>query len=402
MSPARWAARSRACSSAVLASLLLLGGCATGAAPSPSHQQRVAAVRALEQRLLDRRARAVRDHDLRGFLGTVDRSDRALVRRQRRLFANLEQLPLARFRYRLLPGQWPRLVMQLRGYDARPVQAPVGLELRRVHGRLVVTGDRPGPEPRPWDLTRIRVERAPGVLGVFDRAMWPYAREVVAAVAAGRREVSAAVPFSWDDHVVVYCFADRRVLDAFHDVPGGGRITHLGAMTFPVYAAPGGDRLAAMRFTVLPSSVRAGQPFLGRIIRHELTHVAVGDRDDGDPVWVSEGIAEYVGARPVPPAQRRIPRVAVERARGGARAMPASRDFNGADQDWHYALAWMACDYIATSRGESTLWRLMTALHAGGKGTPDARQDAVLRRVLGYDSHELARRAAARILSIYG
>jgi hypothetical protein len=48
------------------------------------------------------------------------------------------------------------------------------------------------------------------------------------------------------------------------------------------------------------------------------------------------------------------------------------------------------------------MWQLMTALHAHGKGTPDSRQDAVLRRVLGYDSHALARRAAARILSIYG
>lgn len=388
---------------ALLLSAALLVSCSTTPHSSPAPHQRERELRHAEQHVLDRRARAVRSHDLTLFLHTLDRSDHRLVRQQRRWFANVAQLPLERFRYRLTAdGRHVRSVMQLRGFDAWPVRRTVPIRLGRVDGRMAVLAARPGPHPRPWDLTRIHVARAPGVLGIFDRTMWPHAREVLAAVAAGRRQVSASVPFSWNDHVVVYCVADQRVLDAFDDVPGGGSITHLGAMTFPVYTGNGGGRLAAMRFTVLPSSVRAGQPFLGRIIRHELTHVAVGNRDDGDPVWVSEGIAEYVGARAIAPDQRRIPRVAVERARDGVSAMPASRDFNGPDQEWNYALAWMACDYIAAHQGEARMWQLMTALHAHGKGTPDSRQDAVLRRVLGYDSHELARRAAARILSIYG
>jgi hypothetical protein len=62
----------------------------------------------------------------------------------------------------------------------------------------------------------------------------------------------------------------------------------------------------------------------------------------------------------------------------------------------------MACDYIATTQGETRLWELMDALHDGGAGTTDADQDAVLVRVIGLDSHQLARRAAARILRIYG
>ena len=385
----------------LLSTALVLASCSDDTHPAPdAHQQAVALHRA-EQHLLDRRARAVRRDDLRQFLRTLDRGDHRLVRKQRRWFANLTQLPLRRFRYQV-HGRQVRSVMQLRGFDSAPVRRRAELVLDRVHGRMVVVRARPGPHPLPWDLTRIRVGRAPGVLGIFDAAMWPHHREVLAAVAAGRRQVTASVPFSWADHVVVYCVADQRVLGAFGDVPGGGSITHLGAMTFPVYARPDGGRVAAMRFTVLPSSVRAGQPFLGRIVRHELTHVAVGNRDDGDPVWVSEGIAEYVGARPIAPDQRRIPRVAVTRARRGVSSMPASKDFNGADQEWNYALAWMACDYIASHQGEARLWQLMTALHAHGTGTPDSRQNPVLRRVLGYDSHTLAERAAARILSIYG
>ncbi|HET8560954.1 MAG TPA: hypothetical protein VFL69_10580 [Marmoricola sp.] len=388
---------------ALLLAAALLSSCSSSAAPAPTSHRRLADLRTSEQQLLDERTRAVRIHDEQLFLRGVDRGDHRLVREQRRLFDNLARLPLERFRYRLAPhADRVVLTMQLAGYDAVPVRQPLSVRFGRVQGRLRIVDAGPGPWPRPWDLTRIHVQRAPGVLGIFDRGMWPDAREIVDAVEKGRRQVTAAVPFSWDDRVVVYSFTGRRVLNAFEDVPGGGSITHLGAMTFPVYSSPYGGRLAAMRFTVLPSSVHAGQPFLGRIIRHELTHVAVGNHDDGDPVWVSEGIAEYVGARPVPPAQRRIPRVAVQRAAAGVSSMPASRTFNGADQEWNYALAWMACDYIAASQGESTLWRLMTALHANGKGTPDDRQDPVLRRVLGYDSHELARRAAARITAIYG
>jgi hypothetical protein len=109
-----------------------------------------------------------------------------------------------------------------------------------------------------------------------------------------------------------------------------------------------------------------------------------------------------MGAREIPQDERRIATVAVGRARAGVDALPASRGFNGDDQAWHYALSWMACDYIATSQGESRLWELMDALHDGGAGTTDAHQDLVLQQVLGLDSHQLAKRAAARILRIYG
>jgi hypothetical protein len=220
-------------------------------------------------------------------------------------------------------------------------------------------------------------------------------------VRAGVEDIEAALPFSWDGRVVVYVFARKAVLDSFEGVPGGN-ITHLGAMTFPMYAVLGQPEVAGIRFTLLPSSVKAGEPFLGRIIRHELTHVAVGDRDDGAPVWFAEGLAEYMGARPIEEDERRIATVAVDRARDGVGEMPASAGFNGRDQAWNYALAWMACDYIAATQGESKLWQLMDAFHAGGAGTSDEDQDLVLQRVLGFGSDQLARRAERRIIKIYG
>ena len=152
----------------------------------------------------------------------------------------------------------------------------------------------------------------------------------------------------------------------------------------------------------MPSSVRAGQPFLGRITRHELTHVSIGPRDDGAPTWVSEGIAEYLGAVELPQDKRIIATEALARAQEDVPGMPASRGFNDDDQEWHYALSWMAVDYIAATYGEGRMWELMDAMHNGGSGTPDTDQDRVLDQVLGYGSFELAQRAAARIRHIYG
>jgi hypothetical protein len=153
---------------------------------------------------------------------------------------------------------------------------------------------------------------------------------------------------------------------------------------------------------VMPSSVKAGQPFLGRITRHELSHVAIGIRDDGAPAWVSEGIAEYLGAREIPQRERIIPTSALSRAQGHDPGMPASESFNNTDQEWHYALSWMACDYIADTFGETRLWELVELMHNGGEGTADSDQDRALQQVLGFDGHELALRAAARIRNLYG
>jgi hypothetical protein len=402
----------------------LLTGCSSGGGSSLLGDRGTVS-RAEEQQLLDQRSRAIRDGDLQAFLATVDRSDQKLVARQRRYFANLRQLPLQELGYTVLKSDWPaglraagwasdvsvpqvRVSTQLRGFDTMPVQRVTGFAFARRGGRVVIVSELtgagrqfPGSNPAPWDLVRIHVRNDLDTLQLYDDTTWARAGTVAAALRTGVADVRSAVPYPWNGRAVVYVFGKPAVLNSFDGVPGGN-ITHLGAMTFPMYAVLGQPAVAGIRFTLLPSSLRAGPVFLDRIIRHELTHVALAERDDGVPVWFAEGIAEYVGARDIPQDQRRIATVALARARQGVDGMPSSRGFNGADQAWHYALSWMACDYIAATRGEGTLWRLMEALHAGGGGTTDAQQDAVLQRVLGIDGAELAQRAATRILRTYG
>jgi hypothetical protein len=378
-----------------------------------------------EQHVLDQRAAALRDGDLKAFLTTIDISDPKLVKRQRRYFANVQELPVEALSYDVLKSDWPaglrsphwgrqvsvpqvRISLQLRGFDTVPVQRVTGFAFGYRKGRAVVVSELtgagkqfPGSNPAPWDLVRVHVRSDLDSLQLYDSGTWSRADEVASELRSAITDIRDSVPGDWDGHTVVYVFSRPAVLNSFEGVPGGN-IKHLGAMTFPMYAVPGQPAVAGIRFTLLPTSLHAGRVFLGRIIRHELTHVALGDRDDGAPVWFAEGVAEYMGARGVPQDERRIATVALSRARAGVDQMPASRGFNGADQAWHYALSWMACDYIAAAQGEARLWQLMDALHNGGRGTSDAAQDAVLRTVIGLDSTQLAHRAAARILRIYG
>jgi hypothetical protein len=414
---------------AVLALLVLgsavLGGCSADSTAIHATATTGSVSPTEAQQLLDRRAEAVLKDDLKSFLSTLDRSNPRLVARQRRYFANMRDLPVEALQYTVLKSDWPaglrasgwaryvsipqvKISTRLADFDSAPVVRTTGFAFARKAGKPVIiseltgTGKQfPGSSPSPWDLVRIHVRESGRTLQLYDSGTWRDAGEIDRAVSSGIANVQQGLPFSWDGRVVVYAFSSKAVLNSFEGVPGGN-IKHLGAMTFPMYSVLGQAKVAGVRFTLLPSSVRAGQPFLDRIVRHELTHVAVGERDDGAPVWFAEGLAEYMGARTVPIGERRIATVAVKRARKGVTRLPTSAAFNGPDQAWNYALAWMACDYIVAAQGEARLWQLMDALHDGGEGTLDQDQDAVLERVLGMSGGELAREAAHRILRIYG
>ena len=82
--------------------------------------------------------------------------------------------------------------------------------------------------------------------------------------------------------------------------------------------------------------------------------------------------------------------------------MPVSRTFNDTDQEWHYALSWMACDYIAATYGESRLWELVDAMHNGGEGTDRRRPGPGARAGPRLRQPRARRRAAARIRNLYG
>jgi hypothetical protein len=136
---------------------------------------------------------------------------------------------------------------------------------------------------------------------------------------------------------------------------------------------------------------------LDRLVRHEVTHVAVGTHDDHAPVWLSEGLAEWVAVQPLPPEERRVPEAALAAARAGTATLPDDGSFNGHDAAAHYGLAWWAVQHLADTYGADEPWRLLDAF-----ARPGTRPDRVLLGRYGTTTQELAQQAARLIVSLYG
>lgn len=403
----------------------LLVGCDPAAAPVLPQRSRMAATVAplvAQQALLDARAEGIRTHNLALFLRGDDPTQKALIARDRRYFAAVTALPWAVYSYRVTTTPWPQQLIdrrwgtsvllpqvvvttQIEGFDTNPVSRATGFAFVTRGGRTLIASDRtihdhlfPGYQPDPWDVEPVTVVRTPNAIGVFDGGAVAEQKVVMTALAQAMTGVAKDVPYAWTKNVVLYAMTGSGFPTALTAMSGGD-LAHLGAMTYPLDpTVPGTDS----RVLLLDDALSSGSVGLSRTIRHEVTHVALGAESTGVPLWLIEGIAEYEGAKSVPPAQRRISEVAIQRARQRITAMPASATFHNADQDWHYAVSWMACQYIVQTGGEPLLWAVLDAMNNGGLGTTDAHQDLLLDQVLGMNGAQLAVHAVGLIRSTYG
>lgn len=367
------------------------------------------------QELLGRRASALRRGDEAAFMTTVGRRSARFLARERTYAANLAQLPLSRLSYRVDPatvtgddGRWKAEVevrMRLGDHDEASVVRPARFTFAESPDGegFVVVGDRDrgwerrhGVDRQPWDTGDIVVREGDGVLGVFDAASLAGADEVLRAVEMGIGEVGAVVPYDWSGRVVLYALSDTDVLEGVEGLPGEDP-DDLDAVTFSVATRPGSDQVAGSRLVLHPRMLSASPDRLARLVRHELTHLAVGERDDEVWTWLAEGIAEWVSVRPMAPRDRLVPRAAVEAAAARPDSLPPDDGFNGPDQAAHYGLSWWACQAIVDLRGERTLWRLLDRL----AGTSPADRSDELAHVLGMTTEQLAREASRRILATY-
>ncbi len=368
------------------------------------------------ERVLRERARALSSGNKRRFLATVDREDPAFLNRERVYFANLAQLPLATLSYQVDPDSVTRrgggfdavvqVQLELDDYDAEPVVRPARFYFSesRAGGSLLIAGDRDlaweqrtGVDVQPWDSGAITVIRGKGVLGVFDDESAAAAPGVIAAVEAGIRQVKRVVPYTWSGDVVLYALSDTELLRGIDDLPVEDPAT-LGAVAFPVRATTDGDQIASTRLLLHPRMLDSDPAQLARLIRHELTHVALGERDDPVPTWLREGLAEWVSVQPLPSDQRLISEDALKLARDGA-VLPSDIDFDGADQAANTALAWWACESIVDLYGEAKLWELLNELAKTTSGPAQAQR---LAEILGLDADQLALKAASGIIRTYG
>jgi hypothetical protein len=380
-------------------------------------------VATLMQRTLNQRAVALETHDQTRFRRSLDRTDAGLLDSEQVYFDNLGELPVGRLRFRVVedtitpvegtdlegnPEYWAEVVVALRldGFDSAAVRTRDRfLFVPNADGSRLLVGsttdyawetDHPG-NAQPWDLGRINVEREPGVLGIFDDWTADDAPAVMDAASAGRSDVRSVLGDAGAkvDGVVVYSLQDPTFLDglAGQTVGDPDRADGL-TIAVPVDALAPGKGVASYRIFVNPRVLYEPAPVVGRLVRHELTHALLGARGRGAPLWLSEGVAEYVSVRPMAPSQRRLPARALD-VGATATDLPGEAEFGGADAEAWYAVSWWVCEYVAATYGQDVLFSLLDRL-AGG-----ADQAKVLPEVLGISSSQLAQRGVALMSTTY-
>src|SRR3546814_16553673 len=96
-----------------------------------------------------------------------------------------------------------------------------------------------------------------------------------------------------------------------------------------------------------------------------------------------------------------ISRDALEAAQACITELPRDDSFNGAESSKNYGIAWYACEYIASTFGQDTLWRLFEEMRRA-RGISKDRQDEVLLEVRGVDLSELAEEGGRKIIATFG
>ncbi|MFE7121955.1 hypothetical protein ACFU99_41640, partial [Streptomyces sp. NPDC057654] len=340
MAAQRWRVGRRAAVSAAVAALALpgLAGCGSAGKPDTGTQG--------VQRMLDRRAAAVRERDETTYLATVDRDATALRARQRKVFGNLSQVPLASWEYRVrgtggftpAAGGGKRLAVRadlryrLAGYDTAPVTVERKLTLAERGGRWYVAAEESGGS-QLWDQGPVTVVRGAHslVLGVGqDRAkLRALAADADRAVPA----VDAAWHGSWAHRVVVELPASLERMAGLLSAPPAS----YGGIAAVTTGESGSTGAAPADRVIVNPEAYGTLGTLGRqvVLTHETAHVATRPfTSSATPLWLSEGFADWAAYRATDrTARQAAPELARAVSRGETPAkLPADADFGFAGE----------------------------------------------------------------------
>lgn len=341
------------------------------------------------QRLLDRRAAAVLGHDRVQFAATLDDVRTPFGLRQLAAFDNLLRLPLGTFRYgtvqhapalppgraaRAGPAAWVAKVQgeySLAGYDRAPTSYECSFTVVRRGGGWKLAADTDGlTQAEPWDLRSLRVVRGASTLVVGnapEATLAAYQRLGEAAVT----QVAAVWHQAWPGRLVLVApRTAAEVSDQLHQQVDVGQVA---AVTDgPVLR---GQVATADRVVINPDAFARLQP-RGQavVVTHETVHVAVRASNPGSvPLWLSEGLADYVGYRGLGLSPEQVAAALLRQVRAdrGPRSLPVDGDFDPrrATIAPTYNAAWLAVRRIADEHGEAALTPFYVAASTTGTET---------------------------------
>ncbi|WP_020393296.1 hypothetical protein [Kribbella catacumbae] len=373
-------------------------------------------------KVLVRRAQAVRLNDGAAFLRDVDPVNKKLVAQQKLLFANLRQFGFQSLRYDLLSEQFDQrlvekygpstylvgvaMTYQLKGIDPQPVRTMLGYTFtQKPDGSWLLVADSDmdhllprGSHQEAWDLGDVLVKRAPRVLIVVEQDQAKLAKELAAKAVSAVQAVSKSWPGGWTGSGVVIALDDKIVRGADYTVPKNAEDALAMATwvyrTLPGEATAMGER--ADSYVVINPRNRAKVD--ARTLAHEFTHVATAPYGAFAPRWLVEGAATYVEFLSMAGEED----LALDKYRKEVRtkylvktkALPADRVFFK-DSNSSYPMSWLAVDYLFTKYGGievGTLYQELAAL-----GSTQAARNRIMLEHLGVTETGLfqALRAAA-------
>jgi hypothetical protein len=361
--------------------------------------------------LLERRARAVRDHDKAAFLALIDPTAEQFRAEQSELFDRLAAVPLSAWSYELA-GDGPALPKN------RSVLLPEGSTVARVRldyrlegsdsqvereqyftvvprgGHWLLAGNDDGAasglttEPDIWDLGPVTVVRGHSSL-VLGNAPEKDLQRLAAEADRGVNDVSGVWPRTWSRHPVVVLPKTQSDMAALIGNNGKG-LSQIAAVTTGSFESglSRGDRVV-----VNPDAWRTLGALGQRVVlAHEITHLATRAVTVNDvPIWLSEGFADYVAYRAIEVPTNVVAGDVLDevRKKQGPKQLPDDAAFDATQGDIAaaYEGAWLACRMIAERFGEKKL----IALYVSYADNKVATSAGDIKATLGISEEELVK-----------
>ena len=359
--------------------------------------------------LLERRAAAVRARDEAAFRATLDDPTSGFGLRQLAQFQALGKLPIGTFRYgtpepapelsaertaQLGPQAWVSRVAgrySFAGFDTgtREFESYFTV-VRRSDGWKLADDTDGGTQVQVWDLPRLTVSRSATTLVIGSgpaSRLRPYLALGDRAVTAVREVWTA--PWRARLVLVVPATATQMAEQVGQDPAGVAQVAAVTDGPFDTAGRAGADRVV-VNPEAFATLEQTGKQV---VVSHEATHVAIRATTTRQvPLWLSEGMADYVGYRDVDATRQRIAAALLQQVRDGSgpTALPGAGDFDPGRSTIapSYNAAWLAVCRIVDRRGQASLVRFYLAAatapgSTGASAGTGAEADAVTAAAFG-------------------
>ncbi len=357
--------------------------------------------------LLGRLENAVKAKDKAAFLAEVDQSDPAVVKREQLLYDNLTKIPFAEFHYEL--GPWRGDLQQflsaqvrqkyhqaahvgavtiryrIQGIDSAAVTTPWLPIFVYRDGRWEIGGQASdknapyGANGQAWDAAGpIVVQRSKRVVAVLSADDTERGDYLLGLAEQGLDRVAQTRPNGWDGKVFVTAVQDTRIFDTyFADSPE--RVARVAAIAVPYYNERAGLGQLRARVRGDPDRVQPAGALGPAGRTGSRPDARVHPRRNGPDHQRYHAPLAGRGLRRVRRLQRRRRAESfIQRDLGGldvSKGLPSDDEFY--DESRNYVGAWLACRYIASQYGQTSLVALYAAFQH------ESNQDVAVEQVFG-------------------